>query len=448
MAYLQKRQTKGGATAYIVKWKAADGKHRTKGGFRTKKDAQAYATDVEHSLRRGLEFDPKSGGILFRDAAQLWLTSRADLKATTLAEHRCALAPAAKRRGDGKTIGIDAVFGSYPLNAVKREHISAWVAQLAEAGKKPPTIRYQYFLVRMILAQAVADGRLAANPADYVKLPGESGTRAVVDDPAQFLSATQVTALVAATPWPYNVLVHTACWSGLRAAELGGLQIGDLDLPAPSLNPNAPAKPGAVRVERTARPLGGAMTYLEPKTKGSRRRVPLTAHTTTLLRDYLTEHPRADDPTAPLFPEMRLYPTSNDLDALAELSVGEAEARMVLDWESLLRHGPLYQLVFRPAVLRANRLTPTAKLSSRTKFHSCRHTYASLCIAAGIPPMHLSRFMGHTSLSITLGVYAHLFADDHADSMAALGALGTTYTAASETSGNVVPLRAKAVGTR
>jgi hypothetical protein len=32
--------------------------------------------------------------------------------------------------------------------------------------------------------------------------------------------------------------------------------------------------------------------------------------------------------------------------------------------------------------------------------------------------------MGHTNVTITLGVYAHLFADDHADAMAALGAIG------------------------
>ena len=44
---LQKRTTKGGETAYIVKWKTPDGKHRTKGGFRTRKAAQAYATKVE-----------------------------------------------------------------------------------------------------------------------------------------------------------------------------------------------------------------------------------------------------------------------------------------------------------------------------------------------------------------------------------------------------------------
>ncbi|MGO9071144.1 hypothetical protein [Mycobacterium sp.] len=37
------------------------------------------------------------------------------------------------------------------------------------------------------------------------------------------------------------------------------------------------------------------------------------------------------------------------------------------------------------------------------KFHALRHTYASLCVAAGIPPLQLSRFMGHAKVTTTLG---------------------------------------------
>jgi integrase len=136
--------------------------------------------------------------------------------------------------------------------------------------------------------------------------------------PAQFLTPVQVSALVAATPWPYNVMVHVAAWSGLRAAELAGLQVGDVDLPDPPLNPNASAKTGHLRVERTARALGADVEYLSPKTKGSYRRVPLILATTALLRDYLAEHPRADEPTAPLFPAMVLKvprPTGRTGDA-------------------------------------------------------------------------------------------------------------------------------------
>jgi len=93
--------------------------------------------------------------------------------------------------------------------------------------------------------------------------------------------------------------------------------------------------------------------------------------------------------------------------------------------------------VFRPAVLRANRLMPTAGLSPDLKFHSLRHTYASLCVAAGIPAFDISRFMGHAKPT-TPGIYAHLFEDNHADAMAALGAM----TAPKPKAGNVVAMRA------
>ena len=43
-------------------------------------------------------------------------------------------------------------------------------------------------------------------------------------------------------------------------------------------------------------------------------------------------------------------------DALAELAVEDAEKRLVLDWTQPLRHATFYKAVYRPAVLRANRL--------------------------------------------------------------------------------------------
>ena len=42
------------------------------------------------------------------------------------------------------------------------------------------------------------------------------------------------------------------------------------------------------------------------------------------------------------------------------------------------------------------------------------HTYASLCVAAGIPPLQLSRFMGHAQVTTMLATYTHLFDDDNA----------------------------------
>lgn len=107
-----------------------------------------------------------------------------------------------------------------------------------------------------------------------------------------------------------------------------------------------------------------------------------------------------------------------------------------LDWSAPIRHQTFYKAVFRPAVARANRPGddgPT--LPPGLTFHALRHTYASVCVAAGIPPLHLSRFMGHARVTTTLAVYTHLFDDDHAETMAALEAMSRPAAP------NVVPIR-------
>ncbi|PBC51162.1 site-specific integrase [Rhodococcus sp. ACS1] len=448
MANVRKLTRPDGSHFYQVRWRTPDGKHRTKGGFKTKRASTDYANEVDHSQRRGATFDPKSGQLRFREAARRWLDSRHDLKPRTRAGYEYLIA-------DGSE--IDRTFGGYPVNAIKRTFVSEWVEGLSKAGKKPSTVRHAFFVIRMVLAQAVADGRLAENPCDHVRLPSErsanGGTPGVVDDPDQFLTAAQVSALVEATPWPYNVMVHLAAWSGLRAAELAGLQVGDVELPAAPINPNAYAKPGLLRVERTVMVIDGVLSYDTPKTKGSRRRVPLTPATVGILRDYLVAHPRGDELGAPLFPASVLVaakPTgkrATDANGkrivpkaevvLAALSVVEAEERLTLDWSVPLRHPSFYKAVYRPAVLRANRLDLGVRLPPALKFHALRHTYASLCVAAGISPLEIARFMGHAKVTTTLTVYAHLFEDDHADAMAALGAMGAETTHAE----NVVPFR-------
>jgi hypothetical protein len=51
-------------------------------------------------------------------------------------------------------------------------------------------------------------------------------------------------------------------------------------------------------------------------------------------------------------------------------------------------------------------------------------------------PLGLSRvYWAHAKPTTTLGIYAHLFADDHTDAMAALGAMSRPVSGS-----NVVPL--------
>ena len=130
--------------------------------------------------------------------------------------------------------------------------------------------------------------------------------------------------------------------------------------------------------------------YQSPKTKGSRRRVPLTADTTALLHAYLAPPPSATaGPNAPLFPAIRLGPGGSRLGTAAgaaALSVAEVEARLVLGLGAAVPGTRR----FTSACLRRLRPGPTDLVAGLPKglvFHSLRHTYVSLCVAAGIPPL-------------------------------------------------------------
>jgi len=148
---------------------------------------------------------------------------------STRAAYADALAPTpttgqtAKRHKRLADIRIDTVFGDYPINAIRDEHILAWVQRMQSSGKSRSTIRNALFLRRMVLRFAVVKRWIPRNPAADIKLPRRSsvGELGVVDDPAQFLTAAQVSALVAATPEPFSVLVHLAAWSGETRSPTG-----------------------------------------------------------------------------------------------------------------------------------------------------------------------------------------------------------------------------------
>jgi integrase len=72
--------------------------------------------------------------------------------------------------------------------------------------------------------------------------------------------------------------------------------------------------------------------------------------------------------------------------------------------------------------------------SGRLSLHSLRHAFASLLIAKGLNVVFVSRQLGHSNPTVTLGTYAHLFERaDHAQS--ARAALQAGYAVMAESPG-------------
>ena len=101
----------------------------------------------------------------------------------------------------------------------------------------------------------------------------------------------------------YALMVEFAAYTGLRASELAGL--GNRRSVVCAGSGRRPPK-CSVRVERTktkAKRAGEGWVVGTPKSKRSRRSVPLPGWLAAKMADYLAQdHPRAAEPDAPLWP--------------------------------------------------------------------------------------------------------------------------------------------------
>ncbi len=102
----------------------------------------------------------------------------------------------------------------------------------------------------------------SSSPKEHARKGGQVG---VVDDPAQFLTPAEVWALVAATPWPYNVLVHVARGQVCGRGSWRGYKLAMLTLPDRRSTRMYPTKPGSLHVQRVAPAQGSQVVYMTPK---------------------------------------------------------------------------------------------------------------------------------------------------------------------------------------
>jgi integrase len=160
-------------------------------------------------------------------------------------------------------------------------------------------------------------------------------------------------------------------YAGLRCGELLALRIEDVNLAA-----------GVIHVRRGWDTVEGEITTKS----GKERRVPIAA----VLRDYLDEHLlQLAWSEGLIFGRSPVSPFSAD-----KLRKGALHS-----WGWKRRHGNGKPEEWVRAGEDA--LEPIG-------LHECRHTFASLMIAAGVNAKALSTYMGHANISITLDRYGHL----------------------------------------
>jgi integrase len=236
------------------------------------------------------------------------------------------------------------VFGGVRLTDLRRPDLQDFIDGMVSDGLNASTIQVTLLPLRAIFRRAVARGELAVNPCTGLELPAVRGRR------ERYASPEEAEALIAALPVADRPVWATAMYAGLRRGELRALRVEDVDLAA-----------GVIHVKRGWDAIEGE---IELKSNAGRRRVPIPA----VLRDFLLDH-------------------------LARTDRKGSERIFTLGVDGLVK--------------RADKAWREAKLD-RITLHECRHTFASLMIAAGVNAKALSTFMGHANISITLDRYGHL----------------------------------------
>lgn len=331
------------------RWEASyrdpTGRERVK-HHRTRTEADQWLTTVKQQLHHGDYVDPRSGKQPFSAFAGSWLDSAAaHVRPKTWTHYESIL-----------RVHVLPTFADQPIGAIGPADVRRFLTERTKTGAAPGTVRSARKVLRLVLATAQTDGAIRANPCD--------GSRVAASPRAEmvFLTAEQVETLATTIDARYATLIRLAAYTGLRAGEIGALRVGRVDLTT-----------GRITVAESVTEVQGlGLHFNEPKTY-ERRSVTLPAFLANELATHLENRP--DDPDALVF-------TSPE--------------------GSTLNHKNFYRRHFKPTVT-------TADLPTEMRFHDLRHTCAALCIALGAHPKAIQERLGHSSITVTLDRYGHLF---------------------------------------
>jgi integrase len=357
MASIEKR-IRDGRASWRAHYRTPSGAQRNK-SFARKIDAERFLASIESSKVTGTYVDPALAKVTVGQWAQRWLDGQAHLKPTTRSRYKGILRKHIHPRWD-----------RVRLANVSHGDVQAWVTELAKAHS-PATVQKIHRVLSLVLDMAVKDGRLARNVANGVNLPRVSKHE------HRYLTHEQVDDLANETGYPagsnkhaaydtranetYRLVVLFLAYTGVRFGEMAALRVARLDL----------RRNRAVIVESVTPVQGQGLVWGSTKTH-QRREVPIPR----FLAAELARHLEGKSP---------------DYLVFAGIRNGQ----------------PLRVSTFRTAFGAAARTIGVPDLHP----HQLRHTAASLAIASGADVKVVQQMLGHSSATMTLDTYGHLFED-------------------------------------
>jgi integrase len=358
--------------------------------------AKAWLAKAQHQASSGEFVDPRSGEMLLREYIEdeWWPNKGYDDPAT-----------AATVRSRVWT-HIVPQLGNLQLNAIKAPQLKRWLAgRKAEAG--PGTVNEAWQYLASILQSAVDDERITKN---YCRSQQSVRPPARPSPKPRAWTKEQVLAVQQAMDPRFRIAVDIGVGAGLRAGELFGLAVEDID-----------EESGRIHVRRQIKKVGSKLCFALPKGQKTRA-VPVPDYLLKRISDHLAARPAQ---------VVRLpwsNPAPGQTDREKELRAPREHA-LILPGPSGggMRRDAWDTRIWKPALAAAGVIPPpevtrhpiksrpggfrTVRVYAESRengFHALRHTFASVQLDAREPIVAVSSWLGHENASITLQIYAHM----------------------------------------
>lgn len=351
---------------------------------RTKSEGQRWLDEQTAGLVRGDWVDPMAGRITFRQWWDQWADAQEWVSGT---------------RESADQVIASITFGDMPVRAVTENHVRQWLKalRLPEAKRKDgrpgrrtglaaSTRRTRFNYVRMCFGAAVRARVIRLDPTAGIAPPKvpKSETKMTIPTPQQ------VRAAIEAAPDDLRAFVAVCAFAGLRLGEAAGLQLADVNFLGRTIT-----------VERQIQGQVNSVASEVPPKYESARTVFIPDDLATMLSRHVeTTTLLGDD--GYLFSQRGFVYNRN--------SAGKA-------WRDL-----------------------RAKVGMDAfTLHDLRHFFASGLIAAGCDVVTVQHALGHSSPTITLNTYSHLWpkAEDRTRNAAA-GLMSAVFADASADSADSV----------
>ena len=335
-AYKDEKTGKWFAKFYYTNWQGIK-KQKWKRGFATKKEALGFERDF-------LEKQSANPDMTFQNLYEIYMEDMAArLKQSTLLTKKAVL-----------QTHILPFFGSKPINEIKASDVRRWQAKLMSSPNKYSQTYLKKINTELnsIINYAKRFYDLNTNPCGKAGTIGKAKAEEMdywtYDEYIAFREGVKDKSLS-------YICFEVLYWTGMREGELLALSPADIDLDNKTIS-----------INRTYQRIEGKDAFTSPKTRKSKRKIPIPDFLCQELSDYIQSRYMLDA-------DERLFPVT----------------------KSYLSH----------EMIRGCKNTGVKKI----RIHDIRHSHASLLINQGCDALMLADRLGHEKVSTTLNTYSHLF---------------------------------------